>query len=157
MNCFDEDTYLKKLDLLKNNGLNVDNQYLLNNIDDQQLLNTINDEYSLNSTLDEIKQHIELYSSELINNIIKQYYIRYKHVPNDNDVLQALYNHVIRKMGIEAPSSSNLQTIEEVIDDYMVYGGEKFIKNFIYSFDNDYSNQTLNHALLNYMCNCDLY
>lgn len=107
----------------------------------------------IESVLREIHNHVENCSSKLIDDIVKSYYRKYKHIPNERDVLEALFNYVITRMGI-MKSSHGLETIEDVIDEYMVYGGDQFNESFIRSFDDNYSNQTLNHALLNYMCCC---
>jgi hypothetical protein len=56
-------------------------------------------------------------------------------------------------MGIKTSyDDETLQTIEDIIDEYMVYGGDQFKIDLINRFEDDYSNPTLNHAVLNYMC-----
>jgi hypothetical protein len=108
------------------------------------------------SALSQIKASIKDNSQDVIDDIIDIYRRKTYRTLDEDEVLQGLYQYVLKQMGIDTSEYDNVsKTVEEIIDEYMVYGGGNTFKiNFISSFDNNVDNQTLNHALLNFMCHC---
>ena len=105
-----------------------------------------------NHTLKLIKNHVDDLSQDLIDQIYTDYKSKTKLSLNMDELKRGIYQYVLKRMGIDPSiTSSNIsKTVEEVIDEYMVYGGKEFSKQLVNSFDNYYENN-INHCLVNFM------